>query len=169
VAAHSSLVSRRIVGLTLAILVAFVGVPSAAFARKQRDFGYRYEQVWSAAVRLLRVDLHARIEDQDPTNGFLIFELREGGRTHPGSLEVIRGELRGQPSVRAVVHLTTLPSYQETLILDKLERKMRDDFGEPLTRIGRPDAGVSESSDAGAGNESSESPPNAPNEATRGR
>lgn len=125
-----------------------VGAPSAAAAwalapqlvraRVQTDYAYAWAQVWQAAVRLVRVDLQCPVTDRDEDIGYVMFDYRDAGRTHAGSVELVRTTgSDGVERVRAVVQIPSMPSWVERMILDRLTRKLRDDFGEP-PRARRP-------------------------------
>jgi hypothetical protein len=119
---------RRIsIGLALALLVS----PAIASARSFDVVPFHYEQVWAAAVRLIRVDQGFRITDQDRDVGFLLFDYERAGHRTQGSIEIIRVEQDGRPAVRVVVHLAKSPSYLERLLLDQLGRNLKSDFGVP--------------------------------------
>lgn len=110
--------------------------PSVAHARAQRDFDYRFDQVWNAVVRMLRVDYRFPIEERDDTHGFVLFTYREYGRTHAASLEAIRvpTEATGDERVRMVVHIEGMPTHAEAAVLDHLEQKLRAEYGSPVRR-----------------------------------
>lgn len=118
----------------LLVLLAFVLVlPATASARRSDSHAYRYEQVWSAALRLLRVDYGFPIRDRDEDVGFVLFDYQGTGRTAvPGSLEVVRTRQGERDVVRVTLNIPAMPAYVERMILDKLQRKLREEFGEPL-------------------------------------
>jgi hypothetical protein len=111
--------------------LALVSAPGSVSARSIDVVPFHYEQVWGAAVRLIRVDQGFRITDQDRDVGFVLFEYVRAGHRAQGSLEIVRVEQDGRPAVRVVVHLSKTPSYMERLLLDQLERKLRGDYGVP--------------------------------------
>ncbi|MBW2461384.1 MAG: hypothetical protein JRH11_07040 [Deltaproteobacteria bacterium] len=121
-------------GLLLFVLSALSVLPNSAQARKETDHRYHYEQVWSAAVRLVRVDLRYPIEDQDASIGYVLFQYQNRGRAHPGSIELVRTQIDGVEYVRTVVQIPSMPSYVEQIILDRLDRKLRAEFGAPPER-----------------------------------
>lgn len=123
---------RVVLSALVAFLLASTSIP--AEARRSSDHDYRYEQIWSSAVRLLRVDYGFRIRDRDRDIGFVLFDYQEHGRTYPGSLEVVRAEVGGQQKVRVTLNIPAQPSYVERMVLDRLQRKLRADFGEPIRR-----------------------------------
>lgn len=105
---------------------------SSASARTTSDYVYTYDQTWRAAVRLIAVDFRFSITERDPEIGYLLFEYREGNRTFPGSVELVRTTGRdGEESVRVVVTVEAMPSYVERVVLDRLGRKLFDEYGSP--------------------------------------
>jgi len=112
--------------LTLALFL-----PANALAKKTEDFRHSYDQVWGAAVRLIRVDQGYPIKDRDETVGYFLFDYRDDGRLYPGSVELVRIEDQGGGPIRVVIQIPAMPSYIERMLLDKLERKLLDEYGEP--------------------------------------
>lgn len=104
---------------------------SAASARTVRDEPYPMETTWNAAVRLVRVDMGMPITERDQDLGYFTFSYRDGARTVPGSLELVRTEVDGRPGARIIVQIPQMPTYVESLILTRLARKLRTEFGEP--------------------------------------
>jgi hypothetical protein len=117
---------------SLLVAIACLGAPRVAEARQDTELSYPYEQVWGAAVRLLRVDYGFPIRDRDEAIGFVLFDYLDRGRSVQGSLEVIRTGEEGAPGVRVVLQIPSMPSYIERMLLDKLSRKLREDFGLPV-------------------------------------
>jgi hypothetical protein len=121
---------RRLASCGL-IAAALLWAPRVAEARQDSELAYPYEQVWGAAVRLLRVDYGFPIRDRDEAIGFVLFDYQEHGRSVQGSLEIIRTAEEGLPGVRVVLQIPSMPSYIERMLLDRLARKLREDFGVP--------------------------------------
>ena len=120
----------RVVAIVALVLV--VGWGALAHARKQRELPYGFAQVWSTALRLLRVDLKLAVTDRDAEGGFVLFEYVAGDKAHPGSIELVtQGQGPRAPTV-AIVQVQGQPSYVEQMILDRLEKKLRSEFGAPL-------------------------------------
>jgi hypothetical protein len=81
------------------------------------------------------VDFQFPISDRDEANGFLLFEYRDPqGRTYHASLELVAVTRDGQTTVRVVTNVPSMPSYVEAQLIDRLESKLRQDFGAPLRR-----------------------------------
>ncbi|MBW2626681.1 MAG: hypothetical protein JRE45_03580 [Deltaproteobacteria bacterium] len=118
--------------LWAAILLIFVLLsPATGQAKKTADFRHTYDQVWGAAIRMIRVDQGYAIKDRDQGVGYFLFDYRDDGRTYPGSVELVRIKDQGGGSIRAVVQIPAMPSYIERMLLDKLTRKLVDEYGEP--------------------------------------
>jgi hypothetical protein len=120
--------SQRLGGLA-AVVISLAS--ATAGARTVRDEPYSMETTWNAAVRLVRIDMGLPIVERDQDMGFFTFTYREGARTVPGSVELVRTEVDGRPGARVIVQIPQMPSYVESLILTRLGRKLRSEFGEP--------------------------------------
>jgi len=120
---------------TLVALCLTLLLPSPGSARRQGDLRYPFDQVWNAALRMVRVDMRLPVTDRDAEAGYLLFEYLDHGKRFAGSLELVRGERGQRPITKAVVQVQGMPSYVEQMMFDKLERKLRDEFGEPLEPV----------------------------------
>lgn len=121
---------------------------TTAEARTVRDEPYSMETTWNAAVRLVRIDMGMPILERDQEMGFFTFTYREGARSVQGSVEMVRTEVDGRPGARVIVQIPQMPTYVESLILTRLARKLRSEFGEPpppvVRRPAPPPAGPPE-------------------------
>lgn len=106
-------------------------LPTRSSAKKTEEFKHSYEQVWGAAIRLIRVDQGYPIKDRDEAVGYFLFDYRDDGRSYPGSVELLRIEDKGAGAIRVVIQIPAMPSYIERMLLDKLEKKLIDEYGEP--------------------------------------
>jgi hypothetical protein len=104
---------------------------ATAEARTVHDEPYSMETTWNAAVRLVRIDMGMPILERDQEMGFFTFTYREGSRSVQGSMEMVRTEVDGRPGARVIVQIPQMPTYVESLILTRLARKQRSEFGEP--------------------------------------
>jgi hypothetical protein len=136
---------RRILGLAVLCLCIGLAEPPVAAARGSETVAYRFSRVWSAVVRLVRVDYRFPVRDQDADVGYLLFDYQEDRRSHPGSFELVRVREHGRNQVRIVLSIPAMPSYIERMMLDKLLAKLEDDFGAPPPR--RPDRGDDDEAD----------------------
>lgn len=123
---------RHLLALCLALASVVAFPPSSVEARVEEDLPWSYTQVFQGSIRLVRVDLGCTITERDADAGFLLFDYESNGRTHHGSIELTPTRDRhGVEVVRVVVQLPTLPSYVERMIVNRLERKLRTEVGEP--------------------------------------
>ncbi len=126
---------------TLAAGVALVAVlahGAAAGARSVHDEPYTFETTWNAAVRMVRVDLGCPILERDQDVGYFTFTYRDGPRTVPGSIEIVRTEVDGRTGARVIVQIPEMPTYVESMMLTRLGRKLRTEFGEPPPPVRHP-------------------------------
>jgi hypothetical protein len=115
---------------------------------------YTFDQTWSTAVRLLRVDMGLEITEKDQAHGYLFFKyttMGSGQKVHTGSLEMVKSP---RETVRVTVQINSLPSYHEQLIIDKLAKKLVHEYGDPPKRPDPP------SNPPGDGGPDGESPGN---------
>jgi hypothetical protein len=109
--------------------------PALVDARTEgKPLAYAREAVWSTAVRFLAVDEGAKLGDRDADAGYVMFELKDAGKTYRGSLEVVGVVVDGNPSVKFVVTLVDRPPYMELAMLKRLEIKLRNELGSPNPR-----------------------------------
>lgn len=114
------------------LLVAVLAPCASASARLTTEYTYTYDQLWQASVRMIAVDLRFPITERDPEIGYVLFNYVEQGREYRGSLELVRTEgPHGGPQVRVVVQVVSMPTYVERMMLDRLGRKLSDDYGQP--------------------------------------
>ena len=102
-----------------------------AQAKREQSFRYPYTRVWSSALRMLRVDFESPINEKDPDSGYFLFDFPDGGKQLPGSVELVRTSEGGVESVRVAITIAALPSYVEQMLLDRLTRKLNEEFGQP--------------------------------------
>jgi hypothetical protein len=115
-----------------AILALGVFVAGVAFGRSTAVLSYPVAEVWSAAVRFVRVDRGYTIREKDEESGYILFDMVEGGKTYKASLELIRAaDDQGREATRAVFSIPDLPRHYETVLVDKLAAKVREERGAP--------------------------------------
>ena len=120
----------RVLGLALVAVLVWAG---GAQAKREETFAYPFARVWTSAVRMLRVDFNSPITEKDPDSGYFLFEFPESGKSYAGSVEVVRvteGEIE---RARVMIQLPGLPGYVEQMLLDRLERKLGQEYGQPLS------------------------------------
>lgn len=103
-------------------------VPRTALAEPTERVAYSQKQVYSAAVRYLRIDLRYEITERDPDAAYLLFEYQPLGQKGMrfGAVEIVKL----QQGVRLAVRMPDQPSYQETMLRDGLVKKLHADYGE---------------------------------------
>lgn len=114
--------------LLVTVVLSLVGLAEPASARRESTLRYPSSLVWTTAVRMIRVDYESPITEKDKEEGYFLFEFAAEGKAHPGSFEVIGDDENG---VRVVVQIPAMPSYVEQMLIDKLERKLSQDYGAP--------------------------------------
>jgi hypothetical protein len=107
------------------------GLAHDAEARSEKTLGYPRDQVWPTAVRFLAVDERLKLIEKDAEAGYVMFELRDEGKTYRGSLEIMTVMRDKQSVVRFVLQIADRPSWQEVAMLTRLERKLRAELGSP--------------------------------------
>lgn len=120
------------------LFLLLVAAPTTAAARRETTYTYPRSRVWTTAVRFFRVDMECPITEKDRDDGYFLFEYPNGKKLHPGSVEILEILEDGVPKVRVIVQVPAMPSYIERMMLDKLERKLRAEHGEPPRPVAPP-------------------------------
>jgi hypothetical protein len=103
-----------------------------ALARSTSVLSYPLGDVWSTAVRFVRVDRGYTVREKDEETGYILFDMVEGAKTYKASLELIRAtDDQGRDATRAAFSIPDLPRHYETMLLDKLSAKVREERGSP--------------------------------------
>jgi len=124
--------SRVSHALQVALAIALVGVfAQGAQARREVTFNYPYSRVWTSVVRLMRVDFGCTITEKDKDDGYFLFEYPDHGKTFPGSVELVASKDEDVETVRVVIQVPAMPSYVEGMMMDRLARKLEQEFGAP--------------------------------------
>jgi hypothetical protein len=128
--------AQWLVNVRSALVAAVIAISLAmshrhAEARTERQFRYEPTKVWSTALRFVRVNENLAVIEKDADAGFILFELREEKKIFRGSVEILTVTESGRTSVRFVIQIADRPSYVEIAMMDRLERKLRDELGAP--------------------------------------
>ncbi|HMI93242.1 MAG TPA: hypothetical protein VK509_17850 [Polyangiales bacterium] len=127
--------------LVIACVLLLVGADTVQ-ARREQSFRYPFARVWSAAMRMMRVDYESPITEKDVESGYFLFTFPQNGKENPGSAELVRTLEGGVESVRVVMQVPALPNYVEQMMLDRLKRKLSEEFGDPTpTKKPKPEEG----------------------------
>jgi hypothetical protein len=123
------LAPTAVLALALALPASAVLYTASVSAAVVYTSPYSFDQTFSSAKRLLRVDLGLKITETDTDTGYLLFEYtspESGRRVHAGSIEIVRGK----DSVLVTVQLPTLPRYHEQMLADALAKKLTAEHGD---------------------------------------
>jgi hypothetical protein len=122
--------STALAALLGAALLLTASAPAAA--QTTRVASYAYEQVYPAAVRFLRIDQGYDVVEHSAEAGYVLFDLAEDGKKFRGALELVRiQDDDGRAAVRLVLRVADRPGYIARLIMERLERKLRAELGDP--------------------------------------
>lgn len=114
-------------------VVAMCSSSPPAQARSTVDSPYPVEQIWSTAVRFLRVDQRFPVLEKDKDAGYILFDyVEDATKVHKASLELVsfvqKGGLLG---TKVILTIRDKPRHVESLLLEKLERKAQEELGPP--------------------------------------
>lgn len=115
--------------IAIGLLLAGLCCPPAE-ARSGVTWSYPQDEIYSTAVRFLRIDRGCSITDRDAQAAYLIFECKDGKQVKHGALELFQQS----DGVRVQVSLSDEPSYMEQRFLELLGRKLREERGPPAAR-----------------------------------
>ena len=123
-------VSRKkiLIGLALFCLI----FPRPAIAETKKKITYPYNWVYNTAVRLLKVDLKCEIDEKNKDSGYIMFWYEYKKIKSYTTMELVdsTNDDNGYKVVVRVV-MDKLPSWVEVDVIDKLEEKIRDQYGSP--------------------------------------
>jgi hypothetical protein len=124
-------------------------LPSLAWARATNDVPYAVRDVYSAALRFVRVDKGCKLLDRDADAAFVTFECKDDDeRVKRGAFEIFHAPVDGRDGSRVQLALGDDPHYVELRWLELLERKLKDERGTPPPPT--PAAPAKKPPDAGA-------------------
>jgi hypothetical protein len=103
-------------------------IPTIAFARASNETPYSVGEVFSTAIRFVRIDKSCKITDQDANAAFVTFEYEEEGRVRRGSLEI----WKTANGSNLQITLGDEPHYVELRWVELIGRKLRDERGTPV-------------------------------------
>jgi hypothetical protein len=107
-------------------------VAHRAQGKAQSELGYRIEEVFSTALRFVRVDRGCKVTDKDADAAFILFECKlDESHLSRGSIEVFRSVSHGKDSVRLQASLPDEGRGPELRLIELIERKLRDERGTP--------------------------------------
>jgi len=115
------------------ILGLFLMVSSRLEAKTTRETTYRYNQIWNSAVRFIRIDRGCKILEKDKDTGYVLFEYKHENTGSPiiASFELIETSRKNKKYLQFGMNIQAMPRYVEIMLVDKLLRKLKTDYGEP--------------------------------------
>ena len=125
-----------VLACSVAALLAVL-VPGRAAARAQSELSYRLDEIFSTALRFVRVERGCTITDKDPEAAFVMFECpvsdgSAGKKVSRGALELFHNGPRGRDAVRIQLALSDEPHGAELRWIELFERKLREERGAPV-------------------------------------
>jgi hypothetical protein len=102
-------------------------LPSSALAAARSELQYPLAEVFSTAVRFVRVDRGCKLIDQDADVAFVTFEYQDEGKTRHGAVEL----WKTATGTAIAVKLADEPHYLELRWLELIGRKLKDERGAP--------------------------------------
>lgn len=121
-------------------------IEGEAHAKSGMESAYTFDQTWNSALRLIRVDLGYKIVEKDEKAGYILFEYESKGTVSNASLELLKGE----STIRVICQIPKFPSYHESVVLDRLHKKLKDEHGLPPEKPKPPPPDAGPSPEAGA-------------------
>jgi len=111
-----------------------------AQARSNSESPYPVDQIWSTAVRFLRVDQRFPILEKDRDAGYILFDyVEEPTKVHKASLELVPVvQTDGRSGTKVVLTIPDKPRHVEVLLLEKLQKKALEELGAPPPPPTRP-------------------------------
>ena len=113
------------------LLLSLLFSTQLAHARASSDLPYPVADVYSTAVRFVRIDKGCKVLDRDPDAAFVTFECKDDDKTKQGSFEIFRTTVGGRDGVRMQIALGDDPHYVELRWIELLERKLKEERGTP--------------------------------------
>lgn len=123
---------RRFCFFAVVVCLTQLVFSSSAQAQNTKTLDYSFDQIWSTAIRFIRVDRGYPIREKDQENGFVLFVYPGEGSVKEcaGALEIVPiVDENGYQRVRLQLDITHQPSYIAVKFLDDLEQKLFDEQG----------------------------------------
>lgn len=118
-----------------------------------------YDDVWPAGLRFLKLDEKLAITERDAEAGYVLFALVEEKKSFKGRMELVRTkDGKGRASTRVVIVLDGRPDYSEQGLLDRFERRLREDLGKPADPAPPPPPPKKDDQDRGDRDRSKDKP-----------
>jgi len=109
-----------------------------------------------SVIRLVRVDFESPIVEKDKDAGYVLFNYTHAGKQYAGSVEVVPTVDKGEQRVKVLIQIAGMPSYIERMMLDKLEKKLVQEFGAPMLTPAKRGADKAPADDAAGTDQASD-------------
>ncbi len=123
---------KRFVISMLVLFFLCCGLVLPAQAKVRESISENYDNIWSAAVRFIRVDKDWKILDKDKDAGFIVFMYTsEQGEASRASIELMKDADNPDKAKAAFVIQVSIPkssSIQERMLITDLRAKIREEF-----------------------------------------
>ncbi|MDZ4695949.1 MAG: hypothetical protein SGI86_12440 [Deltaproteobacteria bacterium] len=112
--------------------IALNSVSTPAYARTTAETAYSPGEVWSTAIRFLRIDRGFQILERDAEASYVLFGYVDGQTKARGAFEILsKRDEKDRLTTILVINIPDVPHHVERLLLDKLDRKLREELGSP--------------------------------------
>ncbi len=126
---------NKLVQVTVVAAIFFTALITAstqAFARTTAETAYSPGEVWSTAIRFLRIDRGFQIFERDAEAGYVLFGYVDGETKARGAFEILsKRDEKDRLTTILVINIPEVPHHVERMLLDKLDRKLREELGSP--------------------------------------
>ena len=111
---------------------------TSASAKATHESPYTFEQTFGTTLRLLKVDLELEVTESNSDWGYLLFVYvnnESGDRKNRASFTFVRdGDM-----VQVALQIPEMPSYHEQMVMERLERKLVEEHGDPPPPVKKVD------------------------------
>jgi hypothetical protein len=112
--------------------IGLASISPPACARTTAETAYSPGEVWSTAIRFLRIDRGFQILERDAEAGYVLFGYVDGETKARGAFEILsKRDEKDRLTTILVINIPDVPHHVERLLLDKLDRKLREELGSP--------------------------------------
>ncbi|RJO66478.1 MAG: hypothetical protein C4523_12390 [Myxococcales bacterium] len=121
---------RRILVIVIVAALSLMLCEIPLWAKSRDRVAESFDVLWSAAVRLIRVDKNWKIVDKDKETGFIIFEYQSKESSSQASVEILKDAAPEEKNVSRFVVQVSIPSassIEERLLIDELKRKIQEE------------------------------------------
>ena len=113
------------------VFAVFCSSVTPAEGKVERTANWKFEVVWPALLRFLRIDEGHEILEKDSEAGYVIFRIKDEGKDYQGALEAVPIIQDRRPSVRLSLRIEDRPDYMASGILQRFLYKLQDEYGPP--------------------------------------